>query len=424
MAKNILKIFITLILVEFLVQGIGYIYTLHERSEIKRRLLASNTSDIKIICLGDSNTFGLESSYGNSYPEQLERLLNKEIKNHKFVVYNLGIIGQNSLQVRDNLERNILTYNPGYIIVLIGVNNRWNTSGRECEVSDDLQIKSRNAILKAVDNLRIVKLFRLIAINLKSTLFFQSLFYNQKLTRVNQNNENTNTLLNEELNYELSQIQNEMQKNNSLWVFKKAIEISEKYPDNADIHAILGRIYYLQYNYKKSIEEYEKALSLKPNTIPLLRGEAVCYRESGDFKKALEIFGFMAKLDPKNETLKMDFRHTFLNFKHKWALSSKEQKTMDYWLKEDLSSIASITSRYKKRLILLTYPTQNWQDEIRKGISRFFDVPLVDIYSIFQRLNNISEYLGKTGGHPNDKGYHVIAQEVFALIRKDLDSFR
>lgn len=94
-----------MILLELLLKGCGCIFMLHHRNEIRKRLLVSKGTDVKIICLGDSNTFGSESSYGNSYPEQLERLLNRGIENYKFTVYNLGIPNQNSFQVKDSLEK-------------------------------------------------------------------------------------------------------------------------------------------------------------------------------------------------------------------------------------------------------------------------------------------------------------------------------
>jgi lysophospholipase L1-like esterase len=380
----------------------------------------SEKSDIKIICLGDSNTFGLGSSYRNSYPEQLENLLNKEIKNHRFVIYNLGVVGQNSLQVKNSLEKNILTYNPDYIVVLIGVNNRWNLAGRDCDISENLQIEPRNKILSIADNLKLVKLVRLGMYNIKYRLFMHSIFSGHKNKAYAIDNRKEIDAKNELLQGELVKIEADIAKNNITDAFVKTKELSEKYTDNADIHALLGRIYYLQCNYEKGIEEYNRALSLQPNNVTSLHGKALCYRESGNINESLNIYDIISRLEPENKELKMDFRHTLLNSKHKWALSEREQKIMDYWLEQDLSAIIKISLRYSKKLIIFTYPTQNWQDEVRKTVSQAFNIPLVDIYCVFKRLNNISEYLGSCG-HPNDKGYYVMAHEVFNSIRKDFN---
>jgi len=419
---KILLIFIVLALLECLLWGIGYVYTFYHRYEIEKRLSALKNQDIRIICLGDSHTFGSESAYGDSYPEQLERLLNEKIINSKFVVYNLGIIGQNSFQVKNNLERNFLSYNPDYIIVLIGVNNRWNLSGRSCEFADDLQIRPKSGILNLFNSLRLVKLVRLVVANIKYKLFLCSIFSVQRVNFVTrEDNKKIKITLNEELQQNISLIQQDIEKNNISEAFKMAEQILEKYPGNGSIHALLGQIYYLQGSYEKSIEEYDKALALEPNNILFLHGKALSYRESGDIKKALNIYGVIAKREPQNKLLKMDFRHTFLNFKGKWALSEQEQKIMDYWLRQDLTEIAKISLGYKKKLIFLTYPTQNWQDEIRKEVSGVFNLPLVDIYSAFKRLTNVLDYLGRSGGHPNDKGYYIMAQEVFNLIKRDFN---
>lgn len=424
-AGKISIIFITLILLEFLLQSIGDIFTIYQRNENKKRLSVSKKTDIKIICSGDSSTFGSESSYGNSYPEQLERLLNKEIKKYKFIVYNLGIIGSNSFQLRENLEKNILAYNPDYIIFLTGVNNRWNLSGRNYKISDDLRIEPMSRLLSIVDDLRLVKLVRLITVNIRYKLFLNSIFSVKKSVKkvdaAHFSNKNKGVLLNKSLQEGIHKIEQDISKNNIPQAFIRAKEVLEEYADNAHIHALLGRIHYLQYNYEKSIKEYKKALALEADNISFMQGMALTYRESGEMEKALELYGVIGKLRPQDKMLKMDLRHTFLNFKHKWALSAKEQEIMDYWLKQDLSEIVSISLRYNKKPVLLTYPTQDWQDKIRKNVSQKFSVPLIDIYSRFKSLKNISEYLGETGGHPNDKGYYIMAQEIFDFVKKDLE---
>jgi hypothetical protein len=59
------------------------------------------TSDeIRILCVGDSSTFGAGVSYWDAYPAQLERLLSEHFKGKKIRVYNAGVPGGASRQVK------------------------------------------------------------------------------------------------------------------------------------------------------------------------------------------------------------------------------------------------------------------------------------------------------------------------------------
>lgn len=54
----------------------------------------------RIICIGDSRTFGMEMPYEDSYPAQLERLLNSHGGGRRYEVINAGIPGTNIFQQR------------------------------------------------------------------------------------------------------------------------------------------------------------------------------------------------------------------------------------------------------------------------------------------------------------------------------------
>lgn len=82
----------------------------------------------RILCIGDSSTYGLGSTDSEkySYPAQLHTLLNTKSSNNEFEVINLGVLGINSSQVFNRFKHNILKYNPDMVIIMIGINDGWN----------------------------------------------------------------------------------------------------------------------------------------------------------------------------------------------------------------------------------------------------------------------------------------------------------
>ncbi|MBZ0273167.1 hypothetical protein K8I61_14105 [bacterium] len=88
------------------------------------------TADVEILvaCFGDSHTYGMGASEGESYPEQLERLLAGEFADIDVQVVNEGEPGANSslaLQtVRRFLWKSRVT--PDVLIYSAGRNNVWN----------------------------------------------------------------------------------------------------------------------------------------------------------------------------------------------------------------------------------------------------------------------------------------------------------
>ncbi len=82
----------------------------------------------RILCIGDSNTYGAGVARSDAYPAQLEQLLNGSSDEPRFAVVNLGVPGSNSAQVLHRLPDYIDLYEPDLMIVLIGVNDFWNPS--------------------------------------------------------------------------------------------------------------------------------------------------------------------------------------------------------------------------------------------------------------------------------------------------------
>lgn len=95
-----------------------------------------------IVCLGDSFTYGPRVSRDESYPAQLERLLNKGTSG-EWQVINAGMPAYNSTQARMYLEKILWGERPGIVTVLIGWANHWNWRGYASTMGDAAHMRSR-----------------------------------------------------------------------------------------------------------------------------------------------------------------------------------------------------------------------------------------------------------------------------------------
>jgi lysophospholipase L1-like esterase len=63
------------------------------------------TGNLRVLCLGDSNTYGLWLERKEAYPQQLEALWNQRVAAPKLEVVNLGFPGTNSSRLVRDLPR-------------------------------------------------------------------------------------------------------------------------------------------------------------------------------------------------------------------------------------------------------------------------------------------------------------------------------
>jgi lysophospholipase L1-like esterase len=113
---------------------------------------------ITILCVGDSHTYGAPLPEEESYPSQLQELLERRYPSREFRVVNLGLPGVNTGFVVNRLKRQILELRPQLVMVSAGRNNIWNLLHTDSEPSEDTTWTSLRRVLLHV------KLFRLAAV--------------------------------------------------------------------------------------------------------------------------------------------------------------------------------------------------------------------------------------------------------------------
>lgn len=82
---------------------------------------------VRVLCVGDSHTYGTGVKREESYPGQLQRLLDERSPG-RYSVLNLGIPGLSTTQLRHRVPTWLARYEPDVLVVWAGVNNGWNTA--------------------------------------------------------------------------------------------------------------------------------------------------------------------------------------------------------------------------------------------------------------------------------------------------------
>jgi GDSL-like Lipase/Acylhydrolase family len=104
----------------------------------------------RILCVGDSHTYGAGVRAEQAYPAQLQRMLD-EATPGAYTVVNRGVPGFNTAQVRRRLPEWIDALAPTTVVVIAGANNTWNLT----DVADVEGWRARLAALAG--RLRIVR---------------------------------------------------------------------------------------------------------------------------------------------------------------------------------------------------------------------------------------------------------------------------
>ncbi len=86
---------------------------------------AAAEGGFRILCIGDSNTYGAGVERDESYPAQLQRLLDARDDGVDYRVINLGVPATNSSQHLANLGGYVDYLEPSLLVVTSGVNDYW-----------------------------------------------------------------------------------------------------------------------------------------------------------------------------------------------------------------------------------------------------------------------------------------------------------
>jgi len=398
----------------------GYIYNSYRIKDRVARVNNENT--FRILCIGDSYTFGHGATTGYSYPEQLEKMLNKNNSHRKFIVYNRGISGANSSRMLKELPENLKRYNPDAIIIMTGMNNRWNLQ----ESNYFLFKKGAKTYFCRADafltRLRSYKLLKILVGSLRNKAL-------QGLSRYRNSNKGNFSAIDDNqvvsMDKGMSKEANEhfrlgqeylITRELSLAVeeFKKAIEINPRH-----YYALvgLGDTYDCQGKYELAEKMLKKALEVNPNSINAYGALWKMYWHAGKNSLALETIRKQLDLNPLDDDLRQILRSGL-------PYLPDEKEILDKVLEYDLENMFRLAKAGGEKIILLTYPLSEDNDEIRKRLANKWKILFVDNAKSFSELKSEENYKQKDyfveDGHCNSNGYQIIAQNVYRVLQSEI----
>jgi lysophospholipase L1-like esterase len=138
---------ITLLFAELLLRAGSLVA--YDRSDVWR-----DGSSVRVLCIGDSHTFGTGVARDEAYPARLQHAFD-ELQPGRYSVLNLGVPGMSTTQLKHRLPAYAARYNPEVLIVWAGINNLWNLA----EI-DDPEATWRTWLTARLHALRIYRFVR------------------------------------------------------------------------------------------------------------------------------------------------------------------------------------------------------------------------------------------------------------------------
>jgi tetratricopeptide (TPR) repeat protein len=254
----IFGIFLSLVFVEICLRTASGIFYLH--LEHKNKIPIEEKDAYRILCLGESTTvLGLG---GQSYPSQLQNILNQQGLGIKFRVINGGVIGINVTDIVRNLENNLDIYKPNLVITMIGVND------------EDSYVFGQGRVLipeliSRFSYLKVYKLVRLLWAHAVAKIFSWE-----------------ETIIDDRL----------YSPENKEFLIKKNSATHKDYK----ICLYLARVYRSEGNFPYAKQMYEQAIALNPKKRRIYAECAWLYEDRGFYLKAEEFLNKAIEAAPKD----------------------------------------------------------------------------------------------------------------------------
>ncbi len=392
----------TIILLEIGLRLGGKIFTFIQES---RNTTTFNPDEIRILCIGESTTAlgGIDS-----YPSQLEEILNQYKTKWHFKVINKGLVGKTSTDILAQLDDNLQKYKPHIVVAMIGIN----------DYIEAQEHKARFVRLNAfLEQFRVYKLIKLLSSHIKHKI--KEISGNSvKVKNTNDNNQQNNSeddlksakdalietrLAIRQLQQYQSQALNQTRKqevsvrlkqlntkeaelllfigeiyrrrgqyNEAEKFLSKMIQKNIPIPDG---YVELGRVYKEQKQYGKAVAMFMKSLETQP-TVTALMELARCYEDMGMDDGVMKIYKMVLKTDKvkKNGRTYLEIGEYFrqknmLKMAEEAYIKGIKNDRFDYYLYAALSDIYHAEGKLKE--------AERYKDkakEILKQIRR--DVPL------------------------------------------------
>lgn len=271
--------------------------------ENSNRIAMERPGAYRILCLGESTT---ACGGNNSYPDQLEKILNHANSGVTFSVINKGVVGTNSTAIISSLEDNLNKYNPQMVIAMMGINDQGN-------YLIDKPPVSLNTFSSFFYSLKITKLIRLTCraafISGHKEPFKEPVA--PQTSQPIEKNINMDTADNYRLcvaSGTFCIIQGNLSQAEKL--FREAIAL---WPDKDEAYIGLGRAYAMQLKYKEAEECFRKADGINHSNDQLLAEMGWFFMEQKKYSQAEETLLRAVQINPLNEKASIELGRLYIN---------------------------------------------------------------------------------------------------------------
>ena len=401
-------LFVFFLLLEIILRSGDFLYTVYHHPK-KYTVVKEGAQDrFNILCIGDSFTYGMGADLEDSYPRQLERLLQENVSKDINVINGARFANTSSL-LQKRLQEDIDEYYPNLLIVMIGCNNKWNFKDSSYFLlKKDLNLPER--FERVLSDLRVYKLVKIGWENFRHKIDERNKSVSDRMAAKHIEPESVN-----------------LYRTSNSFFSKGIYDLAEEKMKEALIadrgnyyaHIGLARIY--TFGYKKYllakeliwqaatlIDEWNTDLLGEIIGIIIHFDDTIVDRRSEliELKKFFQ--GNIMNRGKKNKLVKI--------INARLHLLSGDYDIFEKVLEYDLKVVIDLARENDISVILQTYP--HIVEIVDKGIrktSAAYNIPLVDNVRVFQEIEkqeNRDDFFIKDG-HCNAKGYRVIAENVY-----------
>lgn len=406
-----------LVMVEVGLRGAGAAYAWWRMRALGDADAAAGPRAVRVLCVGDSFTFGIGAPAGESYPEHLQRLLSHAYPERAISVNNRGVPGDNSSQVLDRLARILPTARPEVVVVLAGTNNTWNTAQASVPPPGHSYL---SRWLHRLAHWRIGRVVTLVVASARpgrqahmSRLFsmepylFLNLGPDARVARLDALADGSPR--DEATCLELGRLYlGEQRLEDAAAVFQQALEFNSR-NDEAHVGLALSRMFAGEFS--NEVEALlTEAIRMNPDSSSAHRVRGVVRLLRGETSQGWEDFRVAVALDPALEQAVPRLDGT-----------AREPegfgRYVQDWYVYDVTAMARLVRASGSDLVLLTYPMRDGVHPLSAVVRRAgqqLDIPVVDLEADFLTLppGMRDALFAADGSHLNARGYGLVAAHV------------
>lgn len=428
--------------------------------EHQNRTTAHKKGTFRIMCIGESTT---AIGGKNSYPRQLERILNGKDIGIDFRVINKGLTGKQTSVIMEELDENLQKYTPDMVVAMMGIND-----GRaDVEVVPDPE---GSMVVNFVKKCRIYKLINLLGLHMAyRTDGYQggSRWNNSQLqgelvsTGITKDNKNKNPSdfqidlarkLTDQGKYQkaeeiLKSILESDHNNDRAYLelgltyesddmdqkasdmYRKAVEINGR---NPLAQYKLGRILAEMKEYDEAEDRIRRAIEIAPSLFEAYIELGYVYLARKEYKKAHEIVSKGLKIDPSNnrglgiiEIINKARGEGQGPNEYRVGENVTRRRFVNEMTYRNYEKLTRILAKKRIQLVSVQYPVRD-VDSLKVLLDSADGVIFVDNETVFKDALKNSSYdelftdlFAGDFGHCTEKGNNLLASNIAKVILQE-----